>query len=383
MTKAAKKTVKTTNKKVAKTITSILDDPTFQKIQDRSSDIEPLMDEVLKYWEIDMYKRRPSMAMDEAGIKTTDLDLVSALFALKDRGAVINLPKYKAMRKTVLKEGEHVVSKDNRHGKILNISGAEKTFSFGVLIEDMNVMTTDGVGAFRRFNLTNLEGKWYDGWKCIEFLPDENENAFLAENELWTGNSVRFDNFVHPNWWVSFYGQYYLKSKRMIERISEQFSDTNKQLKAMKEKIKFVAEGNGTSKKSDSDYGTKEVGKTKKVEINAFEVRLEMPEFEGEFPVYEANVTNLKKLEKLLKKMRSTKSKLMFMCRAIELAHYQAKNRFPSWIKGAKWEKGYKPTPRAKNEWERLILFQPKVGERGVSILRREFAKTETVDSNY
>ena len=34
-------------------------------------------------------------------------------------------------------------------------------------------------------------------------------------------------------------------------------------------------------------------------------------------------------------------------------------------------------------KWERLVLFQPGVGERGVSIRKRNYEKSEMVDKDY
>ena len=105
---------------------------------------------------------------------------------------------------------------------------------------DQNVIGTDKVGDYRTFSLTDYDGSWYPGWDIIEFVPTLNENKFITENSLWSGNKIMFKNFVHPNRWTSFFGQYYVISKLMIERLAEESKYLNAEIKAMqKEGIKF------------------------------------------------------------------------------------------------------------------------------------------------
>jgi hypothetical protein len=71
------------------------------------------------------------------------------------------------------------------------------------------------------------------------------------------------------------------------------------------------------------------------------------------------------------------------MARASELAFFEhGDDTMPAWIKDAKWERNYVEKGKRK-EWDRLVLFQPEVGKRGVAIRKRTWEKTEEVSENY
>ncbi len=52
--------------------------------------------------------------------------------------------------------------------------------------------------------------------------------------------------------------------------------------------------------------------------------------------------------------------------------------KMPGWIKGAKWERAFR-FPKKRTDWNRLVLFQPAVGEMGVALRYRLYEKTERV----
>ena len=66
-----------------------------------------------------MTSRKPGAAYIDENLVGTDLDLACFLFELAERNAVINIPQYKSMRAAKIKEGEALISKENRpgHGK--------------------------------------------------------------------------------------------------------------------------------------------------------------------------------------------------------------------------------------------------------------------------
>jgi phage antirepressor YoqD-like protein len=67
------------------------------------------------------------------------------------------------------------------------------------------------------------------------------------------------------------------------------------------------------------------------------------------------------------------------MTRATEMAHHQAPNNMPTWLRHVDWEDGYRESSKARTDWRRLVLFQPKVGEKGFSILTRSYTKSKQV----
>ncbi len=373
----------TIKKHVGKTIKDLKIHPLTSLIVDKSIDINPAIDEVKNFWNYDLMSRKPGPAYTEDGVFTgTDLDLACFLYALLERKAVINIPKYKTFRQTKFKEGQVLTSKDNRHGVVVGVVANQHNFTFSVRIKDMNVMTTNDVGDYRNFAMTDFDGEWYDGWKTIEFLPSVNENKFITENELWSSSSIIFKNFVHPNRWTSFFGQYYFVTKLLIQRLVEERKYLNLVKKNMLEDgINYpVSDGLKFAPKS---YTDKSVDKGKQIKVKSFNVEIDFPQNdESKFLKYEYNQDNLVKVTKLWRKFGTDITNLRFMTRVTELAHFNNPGRFPHWLKNMKWENDYKLKGK-KIKWERLVLFQPGVGEQAIAIRKRTFEKAERVSEKF
>jgi len=366
-------------KKIAGTLVNVLNTDEMQLIIDKGQSVKPVIERLTDYWSYDLFTRKPGAAYTDDGIFVgTDLDLAAFLFALAERGAVINIPQYKSRRPAQIAEGQTVVSKDNRHGKILGLSANKENFSFSIRINDANVMTTDSVGDFRNFMLVDIDGKWYDGWKAVEFVPNAKENDFLTNNSLWSGNSVVFKNFVHPNRWVSLYGQYYFITKALIDRLTEEakfLKDTAEMMRKRGVKI-----GGGGAEKKEWPKKTV-VGKGESIKIKAFEAEVDHPDITGEFVV--SKLFSEKDQSLLLKAVEDTARsytysiipKLRFAARATEYAFFLNSNdgeKMPAWIQNAKWERGY-ILPGKKKIWNRLVIA------RGIALRYRVFDKSEIV----
>jgi hypothetical protein len=398
-------------KQVASTLTSILNHPIMVNIRDRTESVVESAKTMIDNWSMDLYTRKPGPAVREVknldGTVTeefegTDLDLATFLTALAERRAVINIPRYKGMRVATQREGERVVSKNNRHGNITGLTANQETFAFSLRIFDMNVVKTEAdgsesVGAYRNFSLCDIRGDWHKFWSPIEFTPSAKENSFLVDNKLWTDSKVIFKNFVHPNRWVSFYGQYYLLSKAMILRLEEEAQHLYREMKRMQDEgISYPASGEGAEK----EYGeSREVGEKKAVYVNAFKVEVDIPEFQGVYKTYKNSQKNLVEITQLRRDLRNLKASLTFAVRSVELAFYKnglknlpqdssievdqndLEEKMPSWITDAKWEKDFKE-PRGRVTWKRLVLFQPAPGQRGVAIRYRVMWKKEQVSED-
>lgn len=363
---------------VAQSLTTILQNPVVLSILDRSSDIKPVMEEVLSWWNYDLFARKPSPAYDEYGIfKGTDLDLACFIYALAGRGAIINIPTYKGHTKRKTRTDQILKSAENRHGELLSV-GANKFFwSFNINVIDQNVIGEDKIGDFRTFSLTGKDGSWYDGWRTIQFEPTLKENRFITENKMWSGNQVVFKEFIHPNRWTSFFGHYYVITKLLIERLVDEAAFMNTEYKRIEASgIKFPKSGG--PKTHSFDYGK---GVSKK--FVAFEAKIHMPEtfIEGDYTFYPELQAGLLDAYNSRKELNKVISSLRFMTRASEYAHYKNPDRMPHWFKNVEWEKDF-VEPGKRMKWERLKLFQPKVGERSVSILKRTFTKSATVSAD-
>lgn len=368
-------------KKVANTLTTILENKIMKTILDKSSNIEEVINDVSSWWTYDLFKRKPGPAYDEDGIfQGTDLDMACFLYELANRNAAINIPEYKGIRANSYKEGQIITSNKNRHGNLLGLNANKETFIFSIKIKDMNVMSSESVGDFRNFSLTNFNGDWYDGWKKIEFIPNSKENKFITESKILENNHITFTNFSHPNRWTSLFGQYYFMTKCLIDRLSEESSYYYRETKKMLEEgIKFPT--SNKEKYENPNGESKE--ESKSIKVKAFQVEIDVPENDSKFPEYEYNTDNLKKLSDLRNYyIYNIIPKLRFATRATELSYYKSNNNLPGWLKDVKWEKDY-VIPGKRIKWERLILFQPGVGQRGVAIRKREYEKSERVSLDY
>jgi len=368
-------------KYVSKTLKQLLDYPVVKDILNYNSNISNSVTEVSDYWGYDLMNRKPSAPYTQYGIfKATDLDLACFLYTLAGRGSVINIPVYKALRQSKMKEGEVVTSKYNRNGKLVNVAGNKDFFIFSISVIDQNVVSADKVGEFRNFALTDFHGDFYKGWKEIQFVPTLNENKFITENSLWTGNKIYFKNFIHPNRWTSFFGYHYVITKLLISRLEAESSHYYTQMKKILESGVTYPQDRGPK-----SYITEAVGEKKSMKFPSFQVDVYIPdvEFVGSFPVMKNTQEDLLDAYDHRKKLLyGTIPRLRFMTRATEYAHYIAQNRFPAWIKNAEWESGF-VIPGKRTKWDRLKLFQTKPGEMAVSLLKRTYDKSTQVDINY
>jgi len=375
-------------KHVAKTLRNILENPTMQFIMDKTLPLDDVIKVVQKYWTVDMYTRKPGPALVDGIFEGTDLDLACFLIALAERGAVLNLPKYKSMRPATIKEGERISSKENRHGKILGVVANKDVFSFSLRIMDMNVMTSESVGEPRTFSLTTPDGNWYDGWDSIGWDPSAKENQFLTENELWSGSRVVFKHFAHPNRWISIYGQHYFITKALINRLTEQASDNFKQMKKMlADGIEYPVTGEKGAQKVYAK-STKEKGKS--VKFESLEVEIDIPDNKTKFPQLDSNQENLIQLRDQRKLWNNTViPALKFSTRLTEYVFYtngirqEGGEKMPAWLSGGTaWERDFK-LPRKQIQWDRLKLMQPGVGEFSVAIRKRIKTKSEIMAMDF
>lgn len=387
-------------KEVAATLTGILDHASMKRIMSREDDIhKDLVPKMLEDWSCDVYTRNPGPAVTENGtFKGTDLDLSCFLQTLCQREAVINLPVYKSRRVATKREGETIISKENRHGAITGLTANKSCFSFGIRIKDMNVVQKDAttgqdiVGAFRNFMLLDLSGEWYEGWRTIQFLPSAQENKFLSDHKLWTDSKVIFKNFVHPNRWASFYGSYYFLTKVLIERLNEEAKFCYAEMSRLQAaKVEYPRTGEGAPQEWPD---TETVGKSTPVTFKAFEAEVDVPEFTGAYKSYPSTQEGLVQATQHRKALiYGIIPRLRFAARSVEYAFFsygylksggmsayalELKERMPGWIQDARWEREYKEKG-ARKLWNRLIFTQPSVGAQGVALRYRVWDKVEQV----
>ena len=368
-------------KVIANSLTTLLENEVVKVILDRSTDVnKSVIDTVKSWWGYDLFNRKPSSAYDMYGtFKGTNLDLACFLYELSGRGAVINIPEYKSHTRSKKRTDQKLSSKFNRNGLVTGVSANKNFFSFNINIIDQNVIGEDKVGDYRTFSLTDKYGDWYEGWKKIEFIPTLKENRFITENKLWSGNKIIFKNFIHPNRWTSFFGHHYVITKLLMERLADESVFLNTEVK------RLLAAGIKFPKNEGPSSFSSEYGKSKQQKFPAFECKIYIPDTQisGDYNFIEETQEELVKTYNTRKYYIYTLiPTLRFMTRASEYAHYKNPDRMPAWIKNTTWEPGFKIPPRGRAQWDRLKLFQPKVGEHSISIIKRSFEKSATVGAD-
>lgn len=371
------------SKFIAKSIKTLMDNPLVIDTLNRGSDMIPIAEATSNFWGYDLLKRKPSPAYDDYGLfQGTDLDLACFLYSMVGRGAVINIPRYKAMRQKKQRADQVVTSSENRHGKVVGVQANKDHWTFSINVIDENVISADKVGEFRTFSLTDLDGSWYDGWDKLEFVPTLNENKFITENQLWSGSEIVFKNMIHPNRWTSFFGHHYIITKMVIDRLVDESKFLNTKIKELVESgIRFPSDGSSGPKSSEYES----YGDVKSIKKTAFQAMIYIPtvEYVGVYPEPAKTQAALIEMYDLRKKLQSFIKGLRFMSRATEYAHSNSPDNMPSWIKGVTWETGFKIPPRGRTLWERLPLYQTRVGEFSIAILRRWYEKSARVSADY
>ncbi len=262
-------------KVISRTLKSTIGNPVVKSIQDRSVDIDPIIEKVKGFWSFDLFSRKPGAAYDEDGtFKGTDLDLAVVLYTLAARKAVVHIPEYKSTRQTKVKEGQMLSSKKDRHGNLTQVIANKDSFAFSIRIKDMNVMSTDEVGDFRSFSITKFDGGWNPNWSSIRFMPSGEEKKFIVDSGILSENKIEFKNFVHPNRWTSMYGQYYFMTKLLIKRVEEESKHYFSEIKRMK------AEGIEYPETEAPKVWPKTEAKSdkKSIKITAFQAEIDFPD---------------------------------------------------------------------------------------------------------
>ncbi len=429
-------------KKVPEKLKNILKEPFVKTLINRSQDVD--YETLVKSLIPDIFSKNPTTVCDAEGNYTgTTLDLQSAMYNFMSRNAVINISKYHAMRGTVLKDGQHLVSKENRHGKVVGLSCAKDLWSFGMRIVDVNIMKFDDTGDFRVFNVVGVDGEWYEGWERIEFMPTAKENEFFIK--LASNGKITFNNFIAPQRRFNIFSSNYFVIKIALARLEDEIQYLGGLIKLMNDKGIVLP----PEEKKEWPETTK-LGNEKKIKIKSVTYEVDIPPLVGEYAMMPLNQDTLVEVVKRKKWLTyKIKSQLQFYIRGEEYANFRYANPdkpFPHWMKGVEWkeykspkkftvnanflkkfdgnersilnlmkERSYKENEKnqfyaeyeflnkllfgiseipdsvrdkvkfskGRTKYERLLIFQPDVGMYGISLLKKEFEKTETVNENY
>lgn len=350
---------------LAKTVKDVanLTNPLAKVIMDRSSVIDKNFVEKIVNQSIFSWKgRNPAPAIDENGnYQATDLDLLSFMVPMVARGAIIEIPAYKNRRKSVKRSNERKVG-STQFGAMTNLVSHKDALSFSVRIFDQSIIVKDeetekeSVGAFRNYMLVDCDGYWHDGWNQITWDPSKKENAFLSEKNLWTGNSVRFTHYVHPNRKQSIYGAPYLLLKMLTARLTDEASFYRAEVKRLKKLGITLPKG---EKSATAEISS--AGETEKITVDTIECILDLPEFSGDYVPVSNDVSGMIEAYRRQKLFTYTlKPLVQFVLRADEAAFFffgHSESFIAHWMGDVSWESGYKP-PRGRIQWNRLQLSE-------------------------
>jgi hypothetical protein len=375
---------------IAKSLENILDNPIVAASLDRSQRIYGVINQVILHWSVDLSKRHPAPAFigsedENPDYLGTDLDLFSFLMSLSQRRAVINIPDYENLRKSLLASNQTVITNENRHGQLLWIESNAETHAFSTEMMDYNVLEIrkgkEIVGAPRKFAVVDDFGELYDGWTRYEWHSSEQEDKFIEENDLERIQGVlEFNYFIHPNRAFSFYGSPYIATKILAMRIKDQASFYRKRAKQLKaEGVKLMFPG---EEKEPVTYEYE--GETIPQTIQTLEAKLIIPDFHGEYPIIGMEIHNRKREFTIFDKMpdnpREKASILRYSkwvsrklsyrygplvraaARAVELAFFKyglnsskGSEIRPGW-QVPDWNRNFREGPRTRIDWNQLIL---------------------------
>jgi len=353
-----------------------------QTIMDRSQSVdEELLGAIMAQGVMSYEGREPKPALDENGdFQCTDLDLLSFLVPIAARGAVIEIPRYRNRRQIIRREGERKIG-TNQFGPIVGLVSNKEVFSFSVKIHDKTIVVKDSqtgqesIGDFRNYMLVDCDGFWYDGWDRIVWDPSAKENEFLTRHGLWTGNSVCFRHYVHPNRWQSIYGAPHLLKKMLLARLDDEAGFYRTEVERLQ--LGGINFPEGEKKESRP---VQSVGETDKISVQTLEMLVTLPDFSGAYapvPATEAGLIQAYRRQKLL--TYSWKPMVQFMTRANEAAFMRygfeedGEPKIPAWMGKRTWQPWQKTS--------RSSVYQQMVLSNDLSLLYRLKMKTEQVSA--
>ena len=350
--------------KLAESVKDIvsLENEYARMIMDRSVKIDEdtiaaIMGQSLMTW----VGRNPAPALDSDGnFQGTDLDLLSFLMPMADRGAVIEISHYHNRRQIVRRANERKIG-SNQFGVLTRLVSHKNVLSFSVGIHDETIVRRDSqtgrerIGAPRNYMIIDCDGHWYEGWDRIVWDPSAEENQFLTEKDLWSGNSVVFKYYVHPNRWQSVFGAPYLLQKMLIERLNDEaqfYGAEAARLEAM-----GISYPPGLGEGKFFSTPPEHQGETMPIKINTIEMVLDIPEFFGSYAPVSKNSNGLAGASNHAKRLIYTVRPFVQFCvRANEAAYFKfGQSKVAHWMHDRQWVSGWR-TPNGRIAWNLMPL---------------------------
>jgi hypothetical protein len=184
----------------------------------------------------------------------------------------------------------------------------QTTWSFNILVDDMNVMTKDEIGKDRLFQIQGLDGTWYNGWSDIEFWPDGEEEKLFEQS-----SKVTFKYCVSPSRRFSVYGRPYLLAKVAEVRLQDQERFLKKERKRIQEALDIPPKKWEKSEK---------VGDSVSEKFWAFSAEIVGYDLTCEYDSYQETEDGLKEVKQILGRVKVLLRELRTCIRASEYAFW-------------------------------------------------------------
>lgn len=340
------------NKDVADSIANIPKGRLTKTILDRSKNIDLVINSIIGLWRTTVRER-----------STRYTDLATLLFALAEGECVVNIPEYDRIV-TKSETTDTIISTTNRHGKLLSIGSNKKFFSFYITMIDVNVISDDKIGAYRRFSLTDYAGNWRPGFSELQIIKPTGDWDNQLQ-DLFNSGLKTFKYFVRPQRSQSLFGRSYILTKALIARIQDE--------------IKYIngAIDKTITPKDDTIVDTVLKEETDSLSAEYFTVDLLMPDFIGSYP----KVDDQKHLRKYLQYLQyNALPFLQFITRTVEFAYSKyGKGHIPEWVKGTEWSQDSKSTTKSVEISDDLSLHI----KTGVNIIQvpKSYTTNEVVEA--
>jgi len=107
------------------------------------------------------------------------------------------------------------------------------------------------------------------GWGSLDFVPGVKDDKYFENSDLWEGDELHFEHFVHPDLAQAFYSENFVLMKALLERVTHEAKEYRKRNK-MYELLLNIQHTH-----SESEEGESEPKK-----VNALESKLVLPPLE-------------------------------------------------------------------------------------------------------
>jgi hypothetical protein len=262
------------------------------------------------------------------------------LVELYKRSADIRLNGYENQLPWKARAGEQRIGNQKPHGQIVDLISHQKHLSFSVRIKDMSVLKSDAgeptLGATRSYMIADHAGNWSPGWHGFDWGKTDDELSYLNRRSLLIDGKVQFNDYLHQNRRQSIYGAPYLLLKLLWQRLEEEISFYEAELKRLEQHGIAAA-----SKTVDYNTSCLAVGDSRSVEVPVFTMQVKGPQFRGEYASYKATDLGYAQSKERLHQLRDVlRPMVQFVVRADEVAFYRfglEQGFISSWIKGTDW----------------------------------------------